>query len=157
MKSKLIERTWISPFVTLTFCVIGVTGLLLFFHVKNGSIVMLHEWLGWGFVIAGVLHLLVNWRQLVSYLPRRSAMVALAVCAILVAALIVAGGLRSGGGPPASVMTLLDVDHNGVIDGAEITNASAALLKLDRNRDNQLSVDELRLQQTDARNSGETR
>ena len=84
MKNPL-RKTWISPFVAVAFAVIAVTGLLLFFHVKNGSIMALHEWFGWLFVIAGAVHLLLNLRPLLAYLKQPAALVSLGVGLVLVA------------------------------------------------------------------------
>jgi len=41
-------------------------------------------------------------------------------------------------------MEALDANHDGVIDAAEIANASAALKSLDKNGDGKLTQDELR-------------
>ena len=46
--------------------------------------------------------------------------------------------------PPSPLMEALDANHDGVIDAAEITNASAALKTLDKNGDGKLTQDELR-------------
>jgi len=40
------------------------------------------------------------------------------------------------------MMIALDADTNGIISAAEISNSSAALLKLDANGDGQLTADE---------------
>jgi hypothetical protein len=44
--------------------------------------------------------------------------------------------------PPLPLAQALDVNHDGVIDASEITNASAELLTLDKNSDGKLTVDE---------------
>lgn len=44
---------------------------------------------------------------------------------------------------PPPIATVLDVDSNGVLSAAEIEQAPSQLLKLDQNRDNQLSAQEL--------------
>jgi hypothetical protein len=46
--------------------------------------------------------------------------------------------------PPPPIIATLDANHDGVIDADEIANASAALLKLDKNGDGKLTPDELR-------------
>jgi len=146
MKKSFLSRTWISPLVAVAFGIIGVTGLLLFFHVKSGSIVTLHEWFGWAFVLAGAVHVLLNWRTLASYLRCRSALIALTLSALIVVAFTAGGasGHEAGRGRPlAPVMVALDLDGNGVVEGVEITSANATLLKLDRNGDGRLSADEL--------------
>lgn len=59
---------------------------------------------------------------------------------------------RSGQAPAAGrpkravppIVAALDADGDGVISAAEIANAPAALLKLDRNRDGKLTPDEYR-------------
>ena len=57
------------------------------------------------------------------------------------------GGPRSGERPPSMpVIAALDVNTNGVIEASEIANASAALLKLDKNGDGKLDADELKPQ-----------
>jgi EF hand len=58
------------------------------------------------------------------------------------------GGQGGPGGPgryhhpPLPIVSVLDVNHDGIIDSNEIANASAALLTLDKNGDGQLTTDE---------------
>lgn len=56
------------------------------------------------------------------------------------------GGRPGGPGhrPPPPVIAVLDANHDGVIDAAEIANASAALLTLDKDGDGRLTQEELR-------------
>lgn len=59
-------------------------------------------------------------------------------------------GRSMRGGQPTRmdpVLNALDADHDGVISAAEIANAPAALLTLDKNGDGQLTPDELRPRQ----------
>jgi hypothetical protein len=58
------------------------------------------------------------------------------------------GGPQGGPGgghhrPPPAFIGVLDANHDGVIDADELANASAALKKLDKNGDGQLTMDEL--------------
>ncbi|MGC4069483.1 MAG: DUF4405 domain-containing protein [Polyangiaceae bacterium] len=80
-------RPWLSPLTTVTFIAIGFTGVLMFFHVRSGAINVLHEFAGLLFVLAGLLHLVVNWKALLGYLKQRSAQLSLVggvvVCAVL--------------------------------------------------------------------------
>jgi len=46
--------------------------------------------------------------------------------------------------PPPPLIAALDANHDGVIDDVEISNASAALRKLDKNGDGKLTREELR-------------
>ncbi len=59
------------------------------------------------------------------------------------------GGHRGPGGPggphrhpPLPIVSVLDANHDGVIDAEEIANASAALLTLDKNGDGILTTNE---------------
>lgn len=38
-------RAWVTPITIGSFLLIGVTGLLMFFKVPGGLIVIAHEWL----------------------------------------------------------------------------------------------------------------
>jgi hypothetical protein len=91
MRNPLFTKTCLSPFVAVAFGVIAVTGVLLFFHFKNGSIMALHEWFGWLFVIAGTLHVLLNLRSLLSYFRQTAALVSLGVALVLAVGLVLAG------------------------------------------------------------------
>ena len=57
------------------------------------------------------------------------------------------GGWRPPGGrhhrpPPPAIIAALDANHDGVIDAAEIANASTLLMTLDKNGDGKLTPDE---------------
>jgi hypothetical protein len=91
MKFIPCSKVAVSPFVAVAFAVIGVTGVLLFFHVKNGPVMVLHEWFGWAFVLGGAVHLLLNFRPLLAYLRQRAGVTSLACALVLVAALFAAG------------------------------------------------------------------
>ena len=54
--------------------------------------------------------------------------------------------------PTPPLMEALDANHDGIIDAAEIANASAALKKLDKNGDGKLTPEELRPQRPDGGN-----
>ena len=80
-----------SPFIAVAFAVLAATGVLLFFHIKNGPIIGLHEWFGWLFVIAGAVHLLLNLRPLLAHLRRPAGVVSVGVALVLVVFLWVGG------------------------------------------------------------------
>ena len=96
MKTPFLDKTWLSPFVSIAFLVIAATGVLLFFHVKNGPIMALHEWFGWLFVVAGIVHLLLNLRALLAHLRRPAGVVSVAVALVLVAFLWLGGARHEG-------------------------------------------------------------
>jgi len=63
-------RNWATPLTVATFLFMGVTGILMFFHMDSALNKLLHEWGGWLMVIGVLAHLLLNWRPFTSYLKR---------------------------------------------------------------------------------------
>ena len=99
MKTNLLNRTWISPLITVSFGALTLTGLLLFFHVKNGPIMMVHEWFGWILAGAGTVHLLLNWKPLLACCRQRMGVLALVLALAAVLGLVVVGANRPAHGP----------------------------------------------------------
>jgi len=146
MEKNVLQRTWISPFTCVTFTVVGVTGLLLAFHIKSSGIKALHEWIGYAFTLAGVMHLLVNWKTFTTHFRNRAALLALFAGVILsLAVLSTAGGegRQARRGPPGQLLQTFDLNGNGVVEAAEISVAAQSLGGLDSNHDGTLSAAEL--------------
>ena len=55
-----------TPAIAL-FVIVSVTGLFLFFHLGGISAKVIHEWLGIGFIVAGSLHVIANWKPFLKY------------------------------------------------------------------------------------------
>jgi hypothetical protein len=79
------------------FAAIAVTGVLMFYHVKNGSVVIIHEWLGMLFAAAGLVHVIINFRQLAAYFKTKQCVVAVAIALGLVALFAAAGPFHPEG------------------------------------------------------------
>lgn len=77
MLSQKELRLWISPVTSVSFVVMALTGCLMFFGVRARLINGVHEWMGLLFVVFGLVHLMLNWGQLVSYFTLRAARLAL--------------------------------------------------------------------------------
>jgi hypothetical protein len=140
---KIISRTWISPVTSISFIVVAVTGIFLAFHIKNGSIKMLHEWLGYLFAAIGLLHLLVNWKTFLSHFQKPAAGLAAVACAILVAVMAFSGGPGKNRASHHPAIRLLDRNLDGMIDSVEIQTAVKVLNRLDRERNGSVSPEEL--------------
>lgn len=99
MKSNLLPKNILSPFLGVVFIAVAATGGLMFFHVKNGLIVHSHEWLGMIFLIAGLLHMLLHIRGMVAYLKQPKGIVAAVVGLVLVVLFMIIGaGSTNGAG-----------------------------------------------------------
>ncbi len=90
MKSML-ERTWVSPFVAISFLMVGATGILMLLHVKGHAISNLHEWMGFIFVIGGVLHLILNWKGFLSCFQSKQSLFAIVLVAAFSLLLVIGG------------------------------------------------------------------
>lgn len=56
-------RTSLHPSLMLTFIIVGLTGILLIFHIDVRGIKHLHEWMSVVFLILCVVHLSLNWKS----------------------------------------------------------------------------------------------
>jgi len=82
------NRNYITPFITLVFLVVAISGLLMLFHLFDGYTEVVHELLGAGFVIVAVFHILVNWKPLKIHFEKKvflptAAAVLLIACALI--------------------------------------------------------------------------
>lgn len=59
-----LNRNYITPFISLIFLVVGISGLLMFFHLFDGYTEVVHELLGLFFVVCAMFHIVVNWSAL---------------------------------------------------------------------------------------------
>lgn len=80
-----------TPAAAATFLVVGITGLMMFFHLAQSRLESLHEWAGLAMVCAAGLHAARNWRALLAYGRRgRSLQVSLVVAALGASAVLAA-------------------------------------------------------------------
>ena len=63
-------RKFATPLTIGTFLVVGVTGVLWYFHIITDAGRWLHEIVGLAMVVVVGFHLALNWRPFVSYLKR---------------------------------------------------------------------------------------
>lgn len=59
-----LNRNYITPFISLAFLAVGVSGILMFFHLFDGYTEVVHEMLGFFFIISAICHILINWKAL---------------------------------------------------------------------------------------------
>lgn len=84
-----LNRNYVTPFISLVFLVVGISGLLMFFHLFDGYTGVVHEILGLLFVICAIFHIILNWKALKIhfkksvFLPALLAVLTLAVVLII--------------------------------------------------------------------------
>ncbi|MFD2886740.1 DUF4405 domain-containing protein [Chitinophaga cymbidii] len=59
-----LDRKYITPFISVVFLAVGVSGILMFFHLFDGYTEVVHECLGLFFVVCAVFHIILNWKAL---------------------------------------------------------------------------------------------
>jgi len=64
------QKPWISPLVAVTYTAVAVSGFFLLFHIKSPGVVHIHQWGGLLFLIVGTIHMVINWRILLSYFKK---------------------------------------------------------------------------------------
>lgn len=65
-----LNRNYITPFISLVFLVVGLSGLLMFFHLFDGYTEVVHEYLGVFLVICAIFHIILNWKALKIHFKR---------------------------------------------------------------------------------------
>ncbi|PJC86687.1 hypothetical protein CSW98_06750 [Vibrio sp. HA2012] len=113
---KPMEKSWLSPFLLITYISTSVTGIFMLFHIKFPGLYPVHEWGGLLFVAAGIFHVIINWKMLVSYFNKdklkRNAIVGtvIGLCLIAIIAVAIPSNKHSGRGVHASAESALQIN-----------------------------------------------
>ncbi|MCW8944632.1 MAG: DUF4405 domain-containing protein [Sedimenticola sp.] len=86
---KLFPRKIITPVAGVLALIIGLSGGMLFFHLGDGLVKGVHEWLGMLFVAVMLIHMLTNWTAFTKHFNQGAAR--LSVLSIIMAAGIFLG------------------------------------------------------------------
>src|SRR5512142_1386864 len=78
-------RSWVTPITIGSFLLLGVTGVLMFFEVRGGLIVVAHEWLSPILVVGTCLHIWLNWGAVRANLSRARGIIIVGLFAALLA------------------------------------------------------------------------
>ncbi len=140
MKKQIISRVWISPVTAITFIIVSISGLFLRFHLHPGNMRAVHEWMGYVFIAIGLLHFVLNVKPFLYYFPSRAATISVVACLIATNVFM----FFKEEPKPIHLMQLLDTNHDGVIDAAEIAAVPLRIKSLDANNDGKITADDLR-------------
>ncbi len=95
-------KTKLNPALGLTFLIVGVTGILLLFHIQGGGIKFLHEWMSVGFLVLCVAHLIINWKAFVAFMKGGPVIASIVAVCLLSGLLLIGGQGHDGRGPNAN-------------------------------------------------------
>lgn len=84
-----LNRKYITPFITLVFLVVALSGLLMLFHLFDGYTEVMHESLGLVFVIFAIFHILVNWKSLKTHFGKKVFLPAAIAVAVVSTAFVI--------------------------------------------------------------------
>jgi hypothetical protein len=98
-------RRYVTQSTTAIGLVVGVTGVMMFFHLARDRVESAHEWLGVIFVLFAVLHVVRHRRGFVQMLRERRQHALFALAGLGVAGFLLASG---GGHDGPSVHRLAD-------------------------------------------------
>ncbi len=85
-----LNRNYITPLVSLTFLVVGISGLLMLFHWFDGYTEVVHECLGLLFTASALFHIVVNWKALKIHFKKSVFVPALLAIMVTSAVLVIA-------------------------------------------------------------------
>lgn len=68
--SQLFKREYATSLTAVTFLLIAVSGVMMYFHLLDNYVKEMHEIVGLIFVGAVVLHLVANWGAMKNYFPK---------------------------------------------------------------------------------------
>ncbi|SFJ94381.1 DUF4405 domain-containing protein [Celeribacter neptunius] len=94
-------RKFATPLTIATFTIVGVTGVLWYFHFITSAGRWLHEIIGLAMMVVIVLHVVLNWRAFKTYFKRPLAIAIIVLGVVLtVGAYLVPDQTPARGGPP---------------------------------------------------------
>ncbi len=70
--SKKSFKNIATSLTSVVFLIVGLSGVLLYFHLYESSVKELHEILGLVFVVAALLHIVANWKQMKGYFSKKT-------------------------------------------------------------------------------------
>ena len=106
MSDALIK--YITAVSAALFVVVAGSGIAMFFGVGEHLVKEMHEWLAVVFAIAVGLHLVRNWKGMVTYFRKRTIAVPAALVAVAAVAFIVPAALNGHEGPMPGLFQSLE-------------------------------------------------
>lgn len=117
-----ISRKVVTPLTAALSLVIGISGVMLFFHVEDGLVKGVHEWLGMAFAVVMLIHLAMNWKAFKQHFKKPAAWVGTGVVTVISVAFIVSSMLQPNESPVRSIIH--SIETTAVYDLAPVFKVS---------------------------------
>ncbi len=118
-------RKLVTSGLGFTFMVVGITGIVFKFFIKNHALEQVHVWLGLAMFVLAMIHIVQNWTQLQNYF-RDWRVFTLLVPIVLVTAFFFFGktGTDRGANPRAIMHKLSHANANDIarVFGKDVNN-----------------------------------
>ena len=95
-----IQRSWVTPITAGSFLLVGVTGILIFFHFDSGANKLVHEWLSWVLLGGALLHTTANFAGFKAHLRSRRGQALVGIFVVVLALSFIPLGGRGKSEPP---------------------------------------------------------
>lgn len=97
-------RSLATPLTSISFLVIGIGGILLYFHFLENYVREMHEIFGLVFVVVSLFHILLNWKSMKNHFNKKTFRISFILIAIIVAGFIYSGTLIKGSDPKEAII-----------------------------------------------------
>jgi len=98
-----MNKTIATSFTATLFLVIGISGVMMFFHFYDNQVKSLHEYLGLAFIVAVLLHIFYNWKSMKNYFSKKSFII-IAVTTLLVSNVFILQSLNQKQSPKGKII-----------------------------------------------------
>ncbi len=120
-----LSRKVVTPITGVLSLVIGVSGVMLFFHLGEGLVKGVHEWLGMAFAAAMLIHLAINWKAFKHHFRKPAAWVGSGIVSAISAAFLIAS-LSSGPHENPTRYIMRSIETAAISDLAPVFKISQA-------------------------------
>lgn len=147
-----ISRNFVTPYITMIFIIIGITGILMALHIFDGYTETLHEVLGILFVIFSLLHIVVNWKSLKSHFKKKTFITSVIVV-LLLSTVIAILGKGHGEHEPIIMekLSVADIANTFEILGIDYHEAEIKLKNNDIIIDNSKTIEDIALKNSESK------
>ena len=98
---------WVTPLITVAFVVIGVSGIMMFFHIRDDLVKDLHELVGLAFCAIAIGHMITHIKPFKAHITSPSFFFSLAFGLLVCIALITKSALFEEPNPKKQLITAM--------------------------------------------------
>ncbi len=141
--NKIITKDMATSLTTLVFVVVGISGIMMFFHFFDNYVKEMHEILGLVFVGVVVFHVFFNWKSMKKYFSKKVFLVSAVI--ILGIGLSFVTNAPSGSNPKGEILKA--VLSAPIEDSVRILGLDMDIVELKLKNANIIYEDEVTLSQ----------